>query len=96
MRGFFVLFLAFAAQSGAAGAARIWTLFIKVCINSWKKLLFGRARKAGVRAGVNIRLRMRRLMAGFLQQIRGIVARVEQSKNEEKEERFFLPSKWAD
>ena len=75
LKGLLVLFFASTEAVGAAGA---WTLLIKVLMNSWKRLLFGRATRARVSAGPRAGasgLGARSLMAGFLRWTKAIVTR---------------------
>ncbi len=68
-------------------------------MNSWKRSLFGRE-GAGAGAGTGPGMgasgpRAGRLMAGLPRQVGDIVESGVESGDEEKEGRFFLPSKWA-
>ncbi len=65
--------MSLASTSGAARAIKAWTFFIKVCMNSSKKLLFSTATQAEVRAVAGLKLQAGYLMVGFSWQTKGIV-----------------------
>ncbi len=76
MSGLLVLSL---ASTGAPGAAGAWTFPIKGLINSWKRLLCGGTRGAGVSAGIRpeagvLRPEGEGLIASLLRQMGDIVA----------------------
>ncbi len=91
-----VLFLASTSGAAAARAIGAWvrTLSIQVCMNSWKRSLFGAKVGAGVGAGIRPGARasgpkVGGLMAGFSRQAGGIVESRKRRRSEEQRVTFF-------